>query len=82
MAARNPNSAVIAYVGVVPEQRGRGFAQQLVRRGTERLLSAGATEIGGDCDRDNVGMVKGFERAGYEQTARRRSYHRPVPSKR
>jgi ribosomal protein S18 acetylase RimI-like enzyme len=74
MGARNPTSAVIAYVGVVPEQRGRGLAAPLVRRGTERLAAAGATEIRGDCDRDNVAMVKAFERAGYAQFARRRSY--------
>jgi ribosomal protein S18 acetylase RimI-like enzyme len=78
MAARNPSSAVIAYIGVVPEQRGRGLAAQLVQRGTERLVSSGATEIRGDCDRDNVGMVKAFERAGFEEFARRRSYHRAI----
>jgi ribosomal protein S18 acetylase RimI-like enzyme len=76
MPARTPSSAVVAYVGVLPEQRGRGFAPQLVRRGTEQLLESGATEIRGDCDRDNVGMVKAFERAGFEQVARRRSYRR------
>jgi RimJ/RimL family protein N-acetyltransferase len=81
MAARNPSVAVISYVGVVPEQRGRGFAPQLVRRGTERLLSSGADEIRGDCDLDNVGMVKAFERAGYEQFARRRTYHRTLSSR-
>jgi GNAT superfamily N-acetyltransferase len=78
MAARNPSSAVIAYVGVVPEQRGRGLARVLVERGTERLLDSGATEIRGDCDRDNIGMVKAFERAGYQQFARRRTYHHPL----
>jgi len=78
MAARNPSTAVIAYVGVVPEQRGRGFAPQLVRRGTERLLERDAEEIRGDCDLDNVAMVKAFERAGYDQFARRRTYQRRV----
>jgi RimJ/RimL family protein N-acetyltransferase len=78
MAARNPSAAVIAYVGVVPEQRRRGLAPQLVRRGTERLLESGADEIRGDCDRDSIGMVKAFERAGYEQFARRRKYQRSV----
>jgi ribosomal protein S18 acetylase RimI-like enzyme len=78
MAAMNPSSAVIAFVGVVPEQRGRGLAQRLVRRGTEQLLESGADEIRGDCDLDNVGMVKAFERAGYEQFARRRSYQRAI----
>jgi ribosomal protein S18 acetylase RimI-like enzyme len=74
MGARNPTSAVIAYVGVVPEQRGRGYAAPLVRRGTERLVAAGAGEIRADCDRENIPMVKGFQRAGYEQFARRRSF--------
>ena len=78
MPARNPSAAVIAYVGVVPEQRGRGFAAELVRRGTEQLLESGAEEIQGDCDLDNIGMVKGFERAGYEQFARRRTYRRAI----
>ena len=78
MAARNPSTAVIAYVGVVPERRGRGLAPQLVRRGTQRLLDSGADEIRGDCDLDNVAMVKAFERAGYEQFARRRTYQRSV----
>jgi hypothetical protein len=49
-----------------------------VRRGTERLLESGADEIDGDCDLDNVGMVKAFERAGYERIARPRSYRRAI----
>lgn len=69
-----PGMAVIGYVGIVPAQRGRGLARALVRRGTEQLVRSGASEIGGDCDRDNVGMVKAFERSGYEVSARRRSY--------
>jgi ribosomal protein S18 acetylase RimI-like enzyme len=80
MAARNPSVAVVSYVGVVPEQRGRGLAAQLVRRGTERLLRSGADEIRGDCDRDNVAMVKAFLRAGYEEFARRRTYRHAISS--
>ncbi len=76
IGARNPTKAVVGYVGVVPEQRGRGLAVQLVRRCTEQLAACGAEEIGGDCDRDNVAMVKAFERAGFEEVARRRSYRR------
>jgi ribosomal protein S18 acetylase RimI-like enzyme len=74
VAARNPGAAVIGYVGVVPEQRGRGLAEQLVRRGTEHLAGSGVAEIRGDCDAENVGMVKAFEREGYEQFARRRTF--------
>jgi ribosomal protein S18 acetylase RimI-like enzyme len=78
MAARNPSSAVVAYVGVVPAQRGRGLAAQLVRRATDQLVTSGADEVRGDCDRDNVAMVKAFQRAGFEQTAHRRSYQRDL----
>ena len=46
MAARNPTTAVIAYVGVVPDHRGRGLAPELVQRGTEQLVASGSTEIG------------------------------------
>ena len=74
MATCNRGTAVIYYVGVVPEQRGRGIAAQLVRRGTEHLAATGVDEIRGDCDVGNVAMVKAFERAGYERFARRRSY--------
>ena len=74
MAARNPGAAVVYYVGVAPEQRGRGIAAQLVRRGTAHLTAAGAEEIRADCDLGNVAMVKAFERAGYERFARRRSF--------
>jgi ribosomal protein S18 acetylase RimI-like enzyme len=76
MAANIPGAAVIAYVGVMPGYRGRGLAVQLVRRGTEQLVRAGAEEIRGDCDRANAPMAKAFERAGYENFARRRSYRR------
>jgi GNAT superfamily N-acetyltransferase len=50
-------AAVVVYVGVVPEQRGRGLAARLVRRGTEQLDQR-LGEVRGDCDRDNVAMVK------------------------
>jgi RimJ/RimL family protein N-acetyltransferase len=78
MPARNPSVAVIAYVGVVPEQRGQGLAAHLVRRGTAQLQAGGADEIRGDCDRDNLAMAKAFERAGYERFARRRAYRRAL----
>jgi RimJ/RimL family protein N-acetyltransferase len=78
LSASRVSSAVIAYVAVVPSHRGRGLARHLVHRGTEQLLESGAMKIRGDCDRDNVAMVKAFERAGYEQFARRRTYHRSL----
>ena len=80
MGARPQRHGVVAYVGVVPRQRGRGLAPELVRRSTEQLLASGVEEVGGDCDRDNVAMVKAFERAGFERVARRRTYRRELAS--
>ena len=74
MAARNPSTAVIA-TSALCRSSWPGLAVELVRRGTERLLASDADEIRGDCDLDNIDMVKGFERAGYEQFARRRTYY-------
>lgn len=74
----NPSSPVLAHVGVVLDQRGRGLAGHLVRRGREQLIAAGAGEIRADCDRENVAMAKAFQRAGYEQIARRRRYQRAL----
>jgi hypothetical protein len=42
MPARNPSSPVIAYIGIVPQQRGRGSAAQLVGRGTQRRVASSA----------------------------------------
>jgi ribosomal protein S18 acetylase RimI-like enzyme len=58
LSASRVSSAVIAYVAVVPSHRGRSLARHLVHRGTEQLLESGAMKIRGDCDRDNVAMVK------------------------
>jgi ribosomal protein S18 acetylase RimI-like enzyme len=66
MAARNPSAAVVVYVGIVPDQRGRGLAAQLVGRGTRQLAASGVTEIRGDCDRqrrDGEGVSAGGSRA-------------------
>jgi hypothetical protein len=47
MAARNQSQAVVACVGVVPEQRGAARHRR-------------AEQIGGDGDLDTVAMVKAF----------------------
>lgn len=76
MGARNPTSAVIAYVGVTPAHRGRGHAVALVRRASAKL----EPPIRADTDRDNVAMARAFARAGYVQFARRRSFRRDMAS--
>ena len=58
--------------------RGLGYATGVVARGTQVLLGAGADEIRGDCDADNIGMVKAFQRAGYRNFANRRMFTRAL----
>ncbi|MBG6095706.1 GNAT family N-acetyltransferase [Nocardioides luteus] len=78
MPAFAPNSAVIGLVAVAPVARGQGYATGVVARGTCALTAAGATEIRGDCDADNIAMVKAFERAGFKNFANRKMFDRPL----
>jgi RimJ/RimL family protein N-acetyltransferase len=78
LPARTPSSAVIGLVAVARAGRGHGYATAVVARGTNILVAAGATEIRGDCDTDNVGMFKGFQRAGYRNFANRKMFSRAL----
>jgi ribosomal protein S18 acetylase RimI-like enzyme len=63
--ARNHADPIIAFVGVVPEQRGHGYAYDLLVEGTHLLVEQGATEIVAATDQPNHPMVANFARAGY-----------------
>ncbi|OKH48912.1 hypothetical protein NIES2101_21495 [Calothrix sp. HK-06] len=76
MPAENDGRAIIGYLGVVPEQRGHGYANELLTQGTQTLLSDGATRIRSDADVNNIPMVAAFRRAGYNQFALRKEYRR------
>ncbi len=73
--AAAPEMATIGYIGVVPEQRGHRYVDDLLARGTavlrrdmpERLIKA-------DTDLANQPMAAAFERAGYAQFATRREF--------
>ena len=71
LPSRNYQSAVIGFVGVLPEHRGRGYAADLLAEGTAVLAAQGEDRIVADTDTGNVPMHAAFERAGYEVTARR-----------
>jgi RimJ/RimL family protein N-acetyltransferase len=71
MPSRNYEAFVIAYVGVVPEQRGRGHVGRLLAEATAFLVGQGAERIVADTDTGNLPMAAAFERAGYRVTARR-----------
>lgn len=74
MPCKNPTFAVIGYIGVVPEQRGRGYVNLLLQQGTATLHAAGATVVRADTDVSNFPMANAFRRAGYTEFATRREY--------
>jgi ribosomal protein S18 acetylase RimI-like enzyme len=55
----------LCYLGVVPEQRGQGYVNDLLHDATRRLIRQGATRIGAQADERNVPIRLAFERAGY-----------------
>ncbi|MBH5337519.1 GNAT family N-acetyltransferase [Streptomyces pactum] len=63
--ARNPSAPCVAYVGVVPEQRGHGYAFDLLAECTHDLVGYGAERIVAATDRGNTPMAAHFARAGY-----------------
>jgi RimJ/RimL family protein N-acetyltransferase len=61
----NPSGPAVGFVGVVPEQRGHGYAYDLLVECTHQLVDEGAEFISAATDVANIGMAKAFARAGY-----------------
>lgn len=81
MAAENDGGPIIDYVGVVPEQRGHGYADDLLTRGIDIMRSANALRIRADTDRRNVPMANAFRRAGFARFCTRLDYRiDPIPA--
>jgi GNAT superfamily N-acetyltransferase len=67
--ARNYSMPTIGYVGVVPEQRGHGFVDELLAEMSWMLSElAPGEEVGADTDFGNAPMAAAFKRAGYRIT--------------
>jgi RimJ/RimL family protein N-acetyltransferase len=63
--ARNAYHPIIAYIGVRPAHRGRGYVDEILAEGTRVLAEEGAALIRASTDVGNVPMARAFERAGY-----------------
>jgi RimJ/RimL family protein N-acetyltransferase len=74
MMAHNSRVSVVDYIGVVPEQRGHGYAADLLAHGTSLLAAEGVDRIEADTDKRNVPMARTFERLGYRRFRSRRAY--------
>ena len=60
-----PGVATVAFIGVVPEQRGHGYVDDLLRAGTAAARDAGYTSMLSDADVLNEPMTAAFVRAGH-----------------
>jgi hypothetical protein len=63
--ARNSYHPIIAYIGVVPAQRGNGYINDLLTEGTRILAAHDAPRIRATTDLGNVPMARAFQAAGY-----------------
>jgi RimJ/RimL family protein N-acetyltransferase len=62
---RNMYDHVVGFIGVVPEQRGHGYANDLLVECTHQLVEEGADRIAAATDVGNTPMAAHFARAGY-----------------
>ena len=62
---RIPSGPAVAFVGVVPEQRGNGYAYDLLAACTRQLRDEGAESIAASTDLGNTPMAAAFSQAGY-----------------
>ena len=65
MPSANNAGPVVGYLGVLPEQRGHGYVDDLLGEITRCHAELGAQRIAADTDATNLPMARAFERAGY-----------------
>ncbi|MEE1758051.1 GNAT family N-acetyltransferase [Streptomyces sp. SP18BB07] len=73
--AHNPSGPTIGFIGVVPEQRGHGYAYDLLAECTHFLVEQGAEFVSGATDRGNFPMAANFAKAGFPVVSERINFH-------
>lgn len=73
--AHNPSGPTIGFIGVVPEQRGHGYAYDLLAECTHFLVAQGAQYVSGATDRGNFPMAANFAKAGFPVVRERINFH-------
>ncbi|MGB3444897.1 MAG: GNAT family N-acetyltransferase [Actinophytocola sp.] len=68
---RNYANPVIGIIGVVPAQRGHGYAYDLLVEATHLLVEEGVETIVAETDTTNTPMAANFAKAGYPITEER-----------
>lgn len=67
----DPGDTELAYVGLVPEARGRGLGAALVRELLARLRAVGAAGVALSVDARNVPAARAYARCGFAERDRR-----------
>ncbi|MFD3537880.1 GNAT family N-acetyltransferase [Streptomyces sp. NPDC058662] len=68
LPSATPYHRNVGYLGVVPEQRGKGLIDEVLGEITRFHAAAGAERITATTDTVNLPMAAAFDRAGYEVT--------------
>lgn len=76
--AHNPSGPCVGFIGVVPEQRGHGYAYDLLAECTHHLVEHGAEFVSGATDRGNFPMAANFAKAGYPVVRERLNFRRTL----
>ncbi|MER5733696.1 GNAT family N-acetyltransferase [Streptomyces sp. NPDC002138] len=72
LPSRNNAFPVVGYLGVLPEHRGRGYAEEILAEITRILVAeADPEKVRADTDLTNAPMAAAFARVGYRNDARR-----------
>ncbi|MFF7474042.1 GNAT family N-acetyltransferase [Streptomyces sp. NPDC008092] len=74
----NPAGPCIGFIGVLPEQRGHGYAYDLLVECTHFLAGHGADFIAAATDQGNTPMAAHFARAGYPVVRERVNFWAPA----
>jgi RimJ/RimL family protein N-acetyltransferase len=78
LPSKNNSFPVVGYLGVLPEHRGHGYADDLLAEITRILVAeVDAQKIRADTDLVNTPMAASFERVGYRNFMRRLVYSAP-----
>ena len=72
----NDGGTTIQWIGVVPEQRGRGYVHELLAAGMATLTAMGADKIRADTHIRNRAMQRALRQAGFDRIGRRWWYER------
>jgi ribosomal protein S18 acetylase RimI-like enzyme len=65
-----PSTSTIAHIGVVPEQRGHRYGEELLRAGMLASRERGFSHMLSDVDTENGPMIGAMLRAGHSPTTR------------